>query len=142
MKILTVLLISCVVLISCENKEFLSIDITDQWTTVKLTKPFKTINSGAALFVDVTTMVNSKNDMYAIQKMFPPGVILAVLKSSDGVDFVFANEDSFVRQDGRTEIKLSSKSALKAGLRFVELKIKSNGIKFNKATVRWISYGL
>lgn len=134
----TLLFAVLLLLYGCNNNNnILVININTTWNDTVLAKPFRVLNSGAAVLLDITDYAGSNRDINYIEKIMPPKTISIILKDTNGKNYQFTNNDGFYIGNDKVIVIVSPLNELAFGTKFVEMRIKTSGISIDKAKISW-----
>lgn len=127
------------------------VNINNDWIDIKLDKPISAITYGATVNVELATSRSFSNEIKAqenifeyLGKLYPDGIIEAVLTTKDNQSFRLTNTGFYTSGYGKSEnirvlIKLTGQPQIPTDKKFVSLKIRSQR-KFEQVRVYWKNY--
>ena len=111
------------------------ITITDTWENIKPKKPLKAITGDAALYLDITSIVD-QFDYDELKKQFPKNTIIAKLITKNGEEFILKNKDGFSTSKDQICIIISGQDATPTNVKFGKIQIMSK-VTLNNVMLIW-----
>lgn len=127
------------------------VDIGKDWIDVKLEKPISAITQGATVNIGLASSRSFSNEIKAqenifeyLGKLYPDGIIEAVLTTKDNQTFLLSNTGFLTSGYGESEnievlIKLTSQPQIPTDKKFTSLRIRSQR-KLEQVKVFWRNF--
>ena len=103
-------------------------DIADSWLSIHIDSPMQSINSGASVEIDVTSMLDTKLNIIERRnnatKQFPHGCVKSKLVTTDGAVVMLTNVSESVT-DSQTHLVVRKPNSQRLNVKFSALSIRA-----------------
>lgn len=117
------------------------VDISNKWMEIKLESPLTAANTGATIYIDVTSIVKDNEDVDYLDKKFPANTIQAILVDTKGKEVMFVNGSSYSFGKNVATVKMIAKEEISTKSKYKVLKIRSHNLLKN-VKISWKNYDM